>query len=273
MLISIITVNLNNRDGLERTLSSVFNQENTDFKAIEVIVIDGGSVDGSTHVIDSFKEKISFWVSENDQGVYDAMNKGVQSANGEYLWFLNSGDYLSHSQALKIFLDTLEKERTSDLIYCNTILENTHGRRKLEHPNKIDFSYLTLKMLNHQSYVLKRKYFQVPAPFNIEYRIVADWVFLFELFIKFRLRSHKITDYLVVYNTEGISITNGNLWIQERDGYLRKRYSQWEMESIEILARLRSKPYYNLLVATLDSPKRTVLLDFFLRLLYPKTIK
>ena len=89
--LSIITINYNNLEGLKRTVESVINQTSKEF---EYIVIDGGSNDGSGAYIESKSEHIDYWVSEPDKGIYNAMNKGIAKASGEYLLFLNSGDHL-----------------------------------------------------------------------------------------------------------------------------------------------------------------------------------
>ena len=89
--LSIITINLNNAEGLRKTIPSVISQTYCDF---EYIVIDGGSTDGSVDVIKKYADKLSYWVSEPDAGIYNAMNKGIRKAGGEYCQFLNSGDWL-----------------------------------------------------------------------------------------------------------------------------------------------------------------------------------
>ena len=98
-LISVITINFNERVGLERTFESVFNQTFQDF---EYIVIDGGSNDGSKELIEENTEKISYWISEPDKGIYNAMNKGISVAKGDYLLFLNSGDILYKNDVLSV---------------------------------------------------------------------------------------------------------------------------------------------------------------------------
>ena len=95
--LSIITVNLNNCIGLQKTFDSLFEQI---FKDFEQIVIDGGSTDGSRELIETNVDKISYWVSEKDSGIYNAMNKGIIKATGDYLLFLNSGDHLLHKNIL-----------------------------------------------------------------------------------------------------------------------------------------------------------------------------
>jgi glycosyltransferase involved in cell wall biosynthesis len=97
MKLSIITINYNNAEGLKRTIESVTGQTFRDF---EYIVIDGGSTDGSTDVINEYADHISYWVSELDKGIYNAMNKGVAAAHGEYCNFLNSGDIYYNNEIL-----------------------------------------------------------------------------------------------------------------------------------------------------------------------------
>ena len=99
MKYSIITVNYNNRDGLRATIESVVNQTYRDY---EFIVIDGGSTDGSTDVLKEFDDKITYWVSEPDKGIYNGMNKGIAKATGDYLNFMNSGDCFYNEKVLEL---------------------------------------------------------------------------------------------------------------------------------------------------------------------------
>ena len=113
-LISIITVNFNDKIGLERTLESVFSQN---FRNFEYLVIDGGSNDGSKDLLEKNSEKINYWVSEPDKGIYNAMNKGISFAKGEYLIFLNSGDHLKNENSLEIAQKSIDlfKARNIDV--------------------------------------------------------------------------------------------------------------------------------------------------------------
>src|SRR5690606_27175837 len=98
MKLTVITVNLNNAQGLSKTITSVLTQTILPF---EYIVIDGGSTDNSLDIIERNSAKISYWISEPDKGVYEAMNKGIKQANGDYLLFLNSGDYLINDRVIE----------------------------------------------------------------------------------------------------------------------------------------------------------------------------
>src|ERR1700761_3218970 len=125
MRLSVITINYNNSAGLKRTIESIVSQDFADF---EYIVIDGASTDGSAEVIKQYESQISYWVSEPDSGIYDAMNKGVRQAKGEYLLMINSGDLLVNNKVL----DTVFKlNELKDIVYGN-VLWNADGVKKEE---------------------------------------------------------------------------------------------------------------------------------------------
>ena len=129
---SIITINLNNSTGLEKTIQSVTTQLFSDF---EFIIIDGGSTDNSIDVIKKYESEITSWVSEKDNGIYDAQNKGIAKANGTYCLFLNSGDYLFSKDALKKVFDS---NLTEDIVYGNIIYhENGSTDRKKSFPDNL----------------------------------------------------------------------------------------------------------------------------------------
>src|SRR5687768_15687660 len=105
--ISVITINLNNQIGLRKTLESVVNQTSESF---EYIVVDGSSTDGSVEVLNKYKDRIAHLRSEKDTGIYHAMNKGIKLAKGEYLLFLNSGDWLADNRSLENTLKLIEPD-------------------------------------------------------------------------------------------------------------------------------------------------------------------
>jgi len=105
MKLSIITINYNDKEGLRKTIESVLSQTWTDY---EYLIIDGGSADGSLDVIREYEDKITYWISEKDNGIYNAMNKGIVKSKGAYLQFLNSGDYLVDN---KVFENMTERRK------------------------------------------------------------------------------------------------------------------------------------------------------------------
>ena len=143
--INIVTINLNNKDGLEKTIKSVVEQ--TYFDKVNYIVIDGESTDGSVDVIKQYNDKISHWVSEKDNGVYNAMNKGVDLCNGEYVLFLDSGDYFHDNKVIEDVYEELD----TDIVYGGL---NVHtGKRQ----DILNDDYYLNKGLPHPSTFTKTK--------------------------------------------------------------------------------------------------------------------
>ena len=196
--LTIITINLNNIKGLQKTIDSVLSQS---FKDYEWIIIDGGSTDGSKELIEQHKNHFAYWCSEPDNGIYNAMNKGVAHAHGEWLQFLNSGDWLFDSKTLdRVFAITHSEE----ILYGDFIEYNNgkYGRYYL--PNKISLHYLQYRDINHQA-----MFINIKKVCKIEYdesiKIVADW----HLFVSLALQGYSFRhlDYPIVYY-EGMGISN-----------------------------------------------------------------
>jgi glycosyltransferase involved in cell wall biosynthesis len=169
--LSIITVNLNNASGLRKTIESVVFQTSHDF---EYIVIDGASTDGSLEVIKSYDSKINYWISETDNGIYNAMNKGILAAKGDYCQFLNSGDWLASNDVIakmlaaasgcSIYYGNMLKQLVKGGIYRDTC-----GQGKL---TMLSFYRGTL---NHSSAFIKRSLFYKYGLYDESLRIVSDW--------------------------------------------------------------------------------------------------
>ncbi len=121
--VSIITITYNAERFLERTIQSVIKQQATDY---EYIVVDGGSTDGTLDIIKRHETQITTWISEPDRGLYDAMNKGLHRARGEYVWFMNAGDTLHDSQTLTDLLTTI-KNKPADVYYSDALFVQNDG--------------------------------------------------------------------------------------------------------------------------------------------------
>lgn len=201
MLISIITVNYNDVIGIENTIKSVQNQTYTNF---EHIIIDGNSNDGSKEVIKKYKKSFSYWLSEKDSGIYNAMNKGIKIAKGDYLFFLNSGDTFYDKQVLEKV--SLKLEEGQDIFYGNLQLINKDKENKLVcPPKKLSFSFFLRRTIPHQAAFTKKALFENISYYNEEYRIVSDWEFFMIAILKFNA-SYKHSDITISnYDTNGIS--------------------------------------------------------------------
>lgn len=193
--LSIITVNLNNLEGLRKTIESVCSQS---FASYEYIVIDGGSTDGSKEYIRQNARRFSHWVSEPDYGIYYAMNKGIDLASGDYCLFLNSGDYLVNPQVLERFFSSNPEEA---ILYGN--LETSRGFRTYSP----QLSYYTFfhGTITHQAVFIKRELFERYGKYNESLSIVADWEFFIKALIGGGCSYRYINETVCWYDVTGIS--------------------------------------------------------------------
>jgi len=171
MKLSIITINRNNAEGLRKTIESVVSQTFTDF---EYIIIDGASTDGSVDVINEYADRITYWVSEPDKGIYNAMNKGSLKASGEYLFFLNSGDWLCTSSTLAIVVTNFDSK--IDVFSGYAIELNENHSKKLP-PKEFTLRHLYEMNIPHQSEFIRKVFFFQMNCYNEEYSILADYDF------------------------------------------------------------------------------------------------
>ncbi len=205
MMISIITINLNNKLGLQKTMESVLSQTSNNY---EWIVIDGGSTDGSKELIEQNAQHIAYWVSEQDKGIYNAMNKGIEVARGEYLEFLNSGDYLTNNHIVEKFCAL---NFTKDVVYGDVIFVNKDGEEKYRFntPKSIRLSYFWSHRLNHQASFFHKRCF-INYRYNEENKIASD----LELYMHLVLSNSSFCKwdcYVVFMEIGGISSQdNGN---------------------------------------------------------------
>jgi glycosyltransferase involved in cell wall biosynthesis len=169
-LISVITVVFNGEEHIGKTIESVLEQS---YSAIEYIIVDGKSTDGTLKVVESYKG-ISQVISEPDEGLYDAMNKGLKLAGGDYVWFLNAGDQIYAKDTVEQMVEHLEE--SPDIIYGGTMIideeQNEVGDRRLRPPGKLSWkSFRQGMVVCHQSLVVKRT---LAPEYNLHYRLSAD---------------------------------------------------------------------------------------------------
>ena len=201
MMLSIISINLNNSQGLKKTIESVANQSYSEY---EYIIIDGASEDGSIDIIKSHHDKITYWVSEPDTGIYNAMNKGIKHAKGEYCLFLNSGDSLYNENVLR---DCFDIEFSEDFVYGYQLIKKNGDFVEdlcLDVPY-ISFSTLKKAHIPHQCTFIKRELFNKIGPYNEENKIVSDWEFIMRGLFIHGCSIKRIPVKMTVYDTSGIS--------------------------------------------------------------------
>jgi glycosyltransferase involved in cell wall biosynthesis len=222
--LSIITINLNNCEGLRNTMNSVIKQTYQNF---EYIVIDGASSDGSVELIKSYQEKINYWISKEDSGIYEAMNKGIKQANGKFLLFLNSGDTLYHSN---ILAEITEKIKDNDVNIFYTDVNFVDEKLKLAwiktYPKTVDDSFFIKSSLCHQTMLIEKRVFDEIGLYKEDYQLSGDWIFSFDAFMKGIV--FKKVEQIVLSNfvLDGFS-SDYRLSQKERGHFLHQCYPQY----------------------------------------------
>lgn len=245
MKYSIITINYNNKDGLEMTIKSVLGQTYKDF---EYVIIDGGSTDGSLEVIKKYASRIDYWVSEPDKGIYNAMNKGIKKASGDYLNFMNSGDaYHSPSS-----LEAIAGLHSDADIIIGGYYETERGVAHVIPQQEITLLTLMKYTINHQASFYKRNLFEKRL-YDENYIIMADAKFNFQSIILDNC-SVKITDCIVSdYDMNGIS-SNYDLYKKERQKFLIELFPKRVLQDYTTMYTTSEVPIVSLLPSLKESP-------------------
>lgn len=199
-LISIITINYNNLEGLKKTMASVIEQTWQEF---EYIVIDGGSTDGSAEYIKSKDSNVDYWISESDSGIYNAMNKGIAKASGKYVVFMNSGDYYLSSNTLQLCKNIICNQ-DADIFYGQIKIDENGVEKAIVYPNKLNLSYLKKMVLNHQACFFKLDLLLSLQGYNEEYILAADYHYYLKAYLAGK-KFHPILFPIVKYDVAGIS--------------------------------------------------------------------
>lgn len=211
---SVITVTYNAEEVLERTIDSVVEQS---YSQIEYLVIDGASTDNTAAILDKYHKVIDVLLSEPDEGLYDAMNKGISQATGDFLVFLNAGDTFYCPTTLEDLVKTFPQGELPDVVYGNTALVNKEGEfikmRRLKPPVELTWESFAKGMLVcHQAFFVKR---ELAEPYDLQYRYSSDFDWCIRILKKasFIHNSHLI---LVRYLDEGLTTKNRKASLMER---------------------------------------------------------
>ena len=213
-LISIITVSFNSVSTIEKTILSIINQTYTN---IEYIIIDGGSTDGTVDIIKKYSDKISYWISEPDNGIYDAMNKGALKATGEYIQYINSSDIIYKNTTTE---DIIKISDNADIIYGDLIVDKEIGKFHLTPAPLNDFNF-RFPIFHPSTWIKKEILLQYM--FDTQYTIAAD----FDLFRKLYFNKKKfnyIPQIFIIFEGENGVSSSGS-------------YKQWLENQIIIKSR------------------------------------
>lgn len=217
MILSIITVNYNDAEGLERTIKSVISQT---FKGYEFIVIDGGSTDGSVDVIKKYENHIDFWMSEPDGGIYAGMNKGISHANGLFCNFMNSGDSYYNEKTLETIM---KKGYNEDIIVGDAVFYHNGSFTDSRPDRNISLYHLFSASLPHQASFVKidllKKYL-----YDESLKIVSDWKFFLQAIIIDNCSFRYIDVIVAKYDQNGISSTKQEEMKKEKEKVLSQLF-------------------------------------------------
>lgn len=210
-MISIITATFNSAKTLKDTIQSVLRQTNKDF---EYLIIDGGSTDETIDIVKSYESEFSGrlkWVSEKDQGIYDAMNKGIKMASGDVVGILNSDDYFTSDDILQT-VDNAFKSHEIDAIYGDIhFIRDGNPQKCVRYYSSRMFRPFWLRfgfMPAHPSFYCKREVFEKAGLYSLDYMIGADYEMMVRLFKKYRIMSQYINKDFVTMRTGGASNNN-----------------------------------------------------------------
>ena len=219
---SIITVTYNAGAVLEDTIQSVITQT---YRNVEYIIVDGGSKDHTLDIINRYREHIHTLVSEPDKGLYDAMNKGIRLATGDYLCFLNAGDELHEDDTLQLMVHSITGTELPDVLYGETAIVDEEGHflrmRRLSAPEDLNWkSFKDGMLVCHQAFFPRR---ELAEPYDLRYRFSAD----FDWCIRIMKKSHTLHNThltLIDYLNEGMTTRNHRASIHERFRIMCRHY-------------------------------------------------
>ena len=212
-LMSVVTISYNAKNDLEKTILSVLSQT---YQDIEYIIIDGGSTDGTVDIIHKYSERLFYWISEPDKGIYDAMNKGMDRATGSWINFMNAGDTFCDNEVIKNIFGYNDLSDYS-VIYGDCYVSKLNQLQYLK-ASSMKKVHVQMPFCHQSSFIRKTR-----LRFSIDLKIAADYQMIYEYY-----RMNGISSFLYiskpisVFDATGISTTNNNL-LQKEYGIVYKR--------------------------------------------------
>lgn len=273
MRFSIVTINYNNAEGLRKTLASVASQT---YRNIEHIIIDGGSTDGSVDVIrdyeNTIKQSVTIdqstiqvkWISEPDKGIYNAMNKGISKASGDYIQILNSGDILAAddvTERMVTALDSLNAKRSSlnedavGILYGNMIKKDYTTGKLIGKSGKVEYSLRNYYSgtMNHDCCYFRRDLFDTYGLYDENLKIVSDWKWFLQAIGLGNVVPVYVDIDVTIFDASGVSETSLELRNEERRQVLEELLppavlADYDAHAFEIeqMNRLRRRHLYGL---------------------------
>lgn len=219
---SVITVCYNAEATIEDTIQSVISQT---YHHVEYIIVDGASKDRTIDIVNRYREHIAIIVSERDKGLYDAMNKGIGLATGDYLCFLNAGDSFHEDDTLQQMVHSIHTPQLPDVLYGETELVDHEGHflrmRRLSAPEVLTWKSFRQGMLVcHQAFFPRR---DLVMPYDLRYRFSADFDWCIKIMKKSKVL-HNTHLTLIDYLAEGMTTRNHKASLKERFSIMTRHY-------------------------------------------------
>lgn len=237
--VSVITVCYNADEFIENAINSILKQT---YKNLEYIIIDGASTDNTISVINKYKSKIAFFLSEPDNGIYEAMNKGIKAATGDILYFLNSDDLLYDEYVIENVVKIFEKNKDLELIYGPIIIRDpTTNESFIKLNDRITKSFFIYNGICQQSTFYKADVFKKCGQFNDTYKIAGDYEWFLRAFYKYNIKRQYYESIIAIYNNGGISSTDefSSLHTKERAKVIKEYFNIFEIYKYKLLLPFR----------------------------------
>ena len=234
MRVSIITVCYNRADTIEKAILSVLNQDNKD---IEYIVVDGNSKDGTQAVIEKYTNRIAKYISEPDNGMYDAINKGLALATGDIVGLMHSDDEFYDTEAISKIVSAFLKSKDIEGVYGDGIYVSNDAEEKLIR-NRIGGEYSLKKIEKgwlplHPTVYIKRALIEKYGDYNLQFKIASDTEFLLRYLYKYKIKMGYVNSYIVKMRMGGLSTTSSRaLEVLKEDYKIYKFHGLWALKAI-----------------------------------------
>lgn len=255
--ISIITVNRNNASGLEKTIKSVLAQT---YHFYEFFIIDGASTDNSIDIIKKYADKITYWVSEKDTGIFNAMNKGIIKSSGDYCYFLNSGDAFVSEYVLKHIFGT--KEYSAPFINGNQVNDFETYTQRVPNLNRpltlFDFYWGTIK---HQATFIRKELFDKYGMYDENLRIISDWKFFLQTIGLHNEQPEFVDIDIVLFEWNGMSTNSKMIEAHEKERLMVLN----DLIPVSVQADYNAFRELNGYKFVADAMKSSKMLDFVIR--------
>lgn len=229
MKISIITITYNSAATIEQTIQSVIGQT---YKNIEYIIVDGLSKDNTLEIISRYKDKVSKVISEKDDGLYDALNKGIANATGDVIGILHSDDFYTTNNVLQQVADTFTRKKC-DAVYANLYYvdkDNTDKiKRKWHSGNYTEGAFLNGWMPPHPTFFVKREIYNTHGNYYTGFKSAADYEMMLRLIHKHKIKVAYLDEYIVKMRMGGVSNVN----IKNRVNANLEDRKAWEMNGLK----------------------------------------